>query len=181
MRCLSARGNSSVGIEVHLSKDADALAEWVYRLAFGVETAGNRRVLVQQETVKYNGEVVLDRPDADDAADSERLTETALEQIIANRSFRDVAVFFDTVTYLHLVPQLVRHGAELGGKRLENDPFGQGFLENIASTNAKTRKSRLDKIQGAIVCIVPQLKEIAFERDEVTGQAPPEGPLRQLA
>ena len=171
VRCLSARGNTSVGIEAHLSKDADAPSEWVYRLEFGVETRGNRRVLVQQETVKYDGEIVLNRPDNDDAADSERLTETALEQIIANRSFRDVAVFFDTVTYLHLVPQLVRHGAELGGNRLENDPFGQGFLENIASTNATTRKSRLDKIQGAIVCIVPQLKEIAFERDEITGQA----------
>ena len=170
VRCLSARGNSSVGIEAHLSKDADAPAEWVYRLAFKVETAGNRRVLVQQETVKHNGEIVLERPDADDVADSERLTETALEQIIANRPFRDVSVFFDAVTYLHLVPQLVRHGAELGGNRLENDPFGQGFLENIASTNAKTRKSRLDKIQGSLVYVVPQLKEIAFDRDEVTGQ-----------
>ena len=170
IRCLSARGNSSVGIEVHLSKDANAPTDWVYALEFSVEPAGNRRVLVKRETVKRNGRIVLNRPDADDTSDSERRTETALEQINANRQFRDVAAFFDSVSYLHLVPQMVRHGAELGGNRLENDPFGQGFLERIASTNANTRRSRLTKIQGAIEHIVPQLKEISFERDKATGQ-----------
>ena len=170
VRCLSARGNSSVSIEAHLSKDADTLAEWVYLLEFYVEPAGNRRVLIKKETVKHNGRIVLNRPDADDTSDSERRTETALEQINANRPFRDIATFFDSVSYLHLVPQMVRHGAELGGNRLENDPFGQGFLERIASAHANTRKSRLSNIQGAISSIVPQLKEIAFERDDATGQ-----------
>ena len=93
-----------------------------------------------------------------------------MEQINVNRPFRQVADFFDSVTYLHLVPQLVRHGTEIGGNRMENDPFGQGFLEKIAATNVQTRVSRLNKIQGAIVHIVPQLKEIVFERDEATGR-----------
>lgn len=170
LRSLSARSDPSVGIEVHLSKDANAPEEWVYRLAFAVEPAGNRRVLVKNETVTRNGQLILDRPDCDDEEDTERLTATALEQINVNRQFRQVADFFDSVTYLHLVPQLVRHGAEIGGNRMENDPFGQGFLEKIAATNAQTRVSRLNKIQGAIVYIIPQLKEIVFERDEATGR-----------
>ena len=170
LRSLSARSDPSVGVEVHLSKDADTPAEWVYTLAFRAEPAGNRRVLVKNEVVKRNGQEILNRPDKEDREDSERLTATALEQINVNRLFRQIADFFDSVTYLHLVPQLVRHGAEIGGNRMENDPFGQGFLEKIASANEKTRTSRLNQIQGAIVHIVPQLKEIVFERDTATGR-----------
>ena len=170
LRSLSSHTNAGVCIEAHLSHDADEPVEWSYRLAFTVERSGNHRILVQEETVKCNGETLLRRPDQDDKNDTERLTATALEQINVNRQFRPVAEFFDEVIYLHLVPQLVRHGNEIGGNRLENDPFGQGFLERIAATNNKTRQSRLTKIATALSHIVPQLKEITFERDDATGQ-----------
>jgi predicted ATPase len=153
-----------------LSRDADEPAEWKYRLAFTVERSGNRRILVQEEVVTHDGSILLHRPDRDDHEDTERLTATALEQINVNQSFRAVADFFGEVTYLHLIPQMVRHGAEIGGNRLESDPFGQGFLERIAATNSSTRQSRLTRIAIALAHIVPQLKEITFERDEVTGQ-----------
>ena len=166
----SHSGSAAVAIETHLSRDADEPVEWVYRLAFIVERSGNHRILVQEETVRRNGETLISRPDEDDVNDTERLTATALEQINANRQFREIAEFFNEVTYLHLVPQMVRHGAEIGGNRLENDPFGQGFLERIAATNSNTRQSRLSRIATALSHIVPQLQEIAFERDEITGQ-----------
>ena len=170
IRSLSAHSGGGVGIEVHLSRDADEPVEWVYRLVFTVERSGNHRIMVQEEFVEHNGQTLLKRPGQDDKDDSELLTETALEQINANRQFRAVAEFFDEVTYLHLVPQLVRFGAEIGGNRLENDPFGQGFLERIAATNNKTRQSRLDKIANSLSHIVPQLEEITFERDPTSGQ-----------
>ena len=170
LRCLSARVNPSVCIEIHLSSDMDEHVEWIYRLAFAVEQAGNHRVLVQEETVKHNGKIILSRPDKDDKIDDERLTATALEQINVNRQFRAIADFLDDVTYMHLVPQLIRYGSEIGGNRLENDPFGQGFLERIATSNKKSQKSYLNNIQQAVSVIVPQIKEITFERDEATGQ-----------
>ena len=170
IRSLSVHSGGGVGIEVHLSRDSGEPVEWVYRLVFAVEQRGNHRTLVQEEVVVHNDEVLLRRPTPKDIEDSERLTETALEQVNANRPFRQVAEFFDEITYLHLVPQLVRYGAEIGGNRLENDPFGQGFLERIASTNSKTRQSRLRKIAVSLSHIVPQLQEITFERDSATGQ-----------
>ena len=170
IRSLSAHSGGGVGIEVHLSRDSDEPVEWVYRLVFTVERSGNHRIMVQEEVVEHNSQILLKRPDQDDNDDSELLTETALEQINANRQFRAVAEFFDEVTYLHLVPQLVRFGAEIGGNRLENDPFGQGFLERIAATNNKTRQSRLNKIANSLSYIVPQLEEITFERDTTSGQ-----------
>ena len=165
LRSLAAHSGSGVCIEAHLTSDTEDPIEWVYRLTFTVERSGNHRVLVQEETVSKNGVVLLNRPDEEDRRDSERLTATALEQINVNRSFREIAEFFNEVKYLHLVPQLLRHGAEIGGNRLENDPFGQGFLERIANTNSNTRKSRLNKIATALSYIVPELVEIAFERD----------------
>ena len=163
-----------VGIEVHLNRDAygdrDKTAEWAYRLVFNVERSGNHRIMVQEETVLHHGKTVMQRPDQDDKDDPELLTATALEQINANRQFRPVADFFDQVAYQHLVPQLVRYGAEIGGNRLENDPFGQGFLEKIAATDNETRLNRLDQIAASLSFIVPQLEDIAFERDEITGR-----------
>ena len=170
IRSLSAHAGGGVSIEVHLSRDSDEPVEWKYRLAFNVERSGNHRTLVQEELVEHNNQVLLRRPTIEDAEDSELLTETALEQVNANRQFREVAEFFNEITYLHLVPQLVRYGAEIGGNRLENDPFGQGFLEKIASTNSNTRQSRLKKIAGSLSHIVPQLEEITFERDTTSGQ-----------
>ena len=169
IRSLSAHAGGGVGIEVHLSRDADEPVEWKYRLVFNVERSGHHRIMVHEESAEYQGKILLQRPNQDDKDDPELLTETALEQINANRQFRAVADFFDEVTYLHLVPQLVRHGAEIGGNRLDNDPFGQGFLERIAGAPGNTRKSRLTKIADSLSHIVPQLEEITFERDLKTG------------
>jgi len=58
------------------------------------------------------------------------LTQTYLEQINANREFRDIAEFFASVRYLHLVPQLVRDPDRSLGRR--NDPYGGDFLETVA-------------------------------------------------
>ena len=170
IRSLSAHAGGGVSIEVHLSRDSDEPAEWEYRLSFNVERSGNHRTLVDEEIVKYRDQVLLRRPTQEDDKDSELRTETALEQVNANREFRQVAEFFNEITYLHLVPQLVRYGAEIGGNRLENDPFGQGFLERIASANSRTRQSRLKKIANSLSHIVPQLEDINFERDSKSGQ-----------
>ena len=170
IRSLSAHSGGGVGIEVHLSRDSDEPVEWQYRLVFCEGHSGNSRIMVQEEVVERNGEILLHRPSQDDTEDTELLTETALEQVNSNRMFRPVAEFFDAVAYLHLVPQLVRYSAEIGGNQVENDPFGQGFLKRIALTDSETRQSRLDKIATSMSLIVPQLEDIAFERDEITGQ-----------
>ncbi len=123
-------------IEIELAEKADTDAIWRYTLGFRSEGTGAQRVVVSQEKVedlKINT-VLLDRPDNHDKADPEQLTQTYLEQITANKEFREIAEFFGALTYSHLVPQLLKHADQLGGYRLENDPFGQSFLERIAKT-----------------------------------------------
>jgi hypothetical protein len=77
--------------------------------------------------------------------------------------------FFQGITYLHLVPQLLKYPEQLSSSRIEDDPFGQGFLERVARTPARTRDARLRKIESALRICVPQLKELRFEKDPITG------------
>ncbi|HEX8382364.1 MAG TPA: AAA family ATPase, partial [Sphingomonas sp.] len=62
------------------------------------------------------------------------------------------------------------HGQQIGGQILEDDPFGQGFLERIARAQERSRTSRLTKIQKALQIAVPQFEELQFEKDEFTGR-----------
>ncbi len=169
IRSLAARRDPEITIEVHLAESEDALPTWRYALGLKQEARGRRQTLLTFERVWKETNQILNRPDADDEQDPERLTQTYLEQINTNLPFREVAQFLQGITYLHLVPQLLRHAASIQGRVLERDPFGQGFLERIAKTPEKIRRSRLGRIQKALQIAVPQLENLEFIRDEATG------------
>lgn len=170
LRSLHARKDPEVRIEIELSESAsDAKATWRYILAFKSEGKGQQRVLITEESVYHQGDEVLLRPLPEDESDTARLTQTHLEQINNNALFRELGEYFAATTYLHLVPQLLKHNDEISGRIIENDPFGQGLLQRIAKTPAKTRKARLDRIQKALEIAVPQFSELEFEQDPITG------------
>ncbi len=171
LRCLHARRDPEVRIEVEVAEGADATSPtWRYVLGFKPEGKGAQRILISTEQVFHNGKNVLDRPGKEDKSDDARLTETALEQIQANARFRDLAAFFGDTNYLHLVPQLLKYADQIGGKSLEDDPFGQGFLERIAKTQERTRDARLKKIGKALELAVPQFRELRFTKDSINGR-----------
>ena len=168
VRCLHARNDTEVLIDVRLSDDGDEGEEsWRYVLGFKPEGKGAQRILVSREEVWEGEQRIINRPDDDDARDRALLTQTRLEQIAANARFRKLAEFFGNITYLHLVPQLLKFSEQIGGNRLENDPFGQGFLDRIARTPEKTRDARLRKIGEALSLAVPHFRDLRFVRDEV--------------
>ena len=170
IRSLAARHDPEVTIEIHLADNADSPATWKYGLGFRQETRGHRRTYLTHERVWKHGEQLLNRPNAEDEADRDRLTQTFLEQINVNADFREIARFLQTITYLHLVPQLLRFADSIQGRIVEDDPFGQGFLERVAKVPEKTRRSRLKKIEQALKIAVPQLEQLEFIRDETTGR-----------
>lgn len=171
LRCLHARSDPEVRIEVHFSNRIDDPApSWKYILGFKSEGKGAQRLLISKEEVWEGDSKILSRPDSEDSADPLLLTETSLEQTRANRPFRIISDFFNEVTYLHLVPQLLKYGDKIGGNRLEDDPFGQGFLERVAKCQEKIRNARLRAISKALKAAVPQFKELQFVQDEITGR-----------
>ena len=170
LRCLSARQNPKIEIDITLRPSSESEDSWRYVLAIGQEQRGFRRPLVNTELVYKNDKQILRRPDSHDDEDPERLTQTHIEQVNNNSKFRDVARFFGSVTYLHLVPQLLRFSDEIQGRTIETDPFGQGFLDRVAKTNARSQKSRLSEIEKALKIAVPNLEQLKFERDPDTGR-----------
>jgi predicted ATPase len=160
IRCLAARRYPDVEIHVTLTSDSDS-QKWEYELAFYQDN--QRRPLVRKEVVRHGAQDLLHRPNPADKTDPEQLTQTHLEQVNVNRSFRELATFFSSIRYLHVVPQLVREPDRSIGRA--DDPFGGDFLEQIAKTPEKTQKARLRRIQDALRVAVPQLQEFEMSRD----------------
>jgi len=171
LRCLAARRDPEIAIEVHLADGSEDEPRWRYAIGIRQETRGNRQPILSYERVWRGDTLLIQRPDAEDAQDTERLKQTYLEQINANKDFREISRFFESITYLHLIPQLIRHEEGFAGAtRFEDDPFGQGFLERVAATPVKYQRSRLKKIEQGLRVAIPQLKELQLERDPATGK-----------
>ena len=161
IRCLAARRYPDVEIDVEL-QESGADRRWRYEIALRQDN--RRRPLLRRERVSRNGKAIVDRPDREDGKDPARLTQTHIEQVNMNRRFRDLAAFFASVRYLHVVPQLVREPDRSVGR--SNDPYGGDFLEQVAKTPERTRNARLKRVERALRVAVPQLEGIALARDD---------------
>lgn len=174
IRCLHARNDTEILLEVDVSNDDDSIA-WRYELGFNIPPKGKREPQITKErVVKFleNGssKVLLERPNKSDKKDEVLLRESHIEQISANADFRDLAEFFSGVTYVHLVPQLLKFSDQIGGRVVDDDPFGQEFMLRIAATPPRTREVRLKRIEAALQTIVPQLEDLRFLKDDITGR-----------
>lgn len=168
LRSLHARRQPDVEIDVRMDLGG---SEWRYHLKFGQDGAG--RPVVRAERVWKGDELKLERPDSFDRSDPRRLEQTHLEQVNANKDFREIADFFAAVRYLHLVPQLIRHPDRYTRTSDSHDPFGSDFLEQLArmqKERKRTFESRLRRINEALRVAVPQLQELRLERDPATGR-----------
>lgn len=162
VRSLFARNNEHgrLVLDVDLSDGDD---EWRYRLAIRAEERGFHRPIVDEERVEFNGAVVISRPDSIDRNDPERLTQTSLEQIAANKDFRGIAEYFVKTQYFHLVPQVIR---DPGRVALEaGDAYGSDFIARINGVPTQTRSAWLNRIQSALRAAVPEFESLRLEVD----------------
>ena len=168
IRCLAARKNPLVEIEVDLGEPGAKKAAWTYGIGIRQENKGKRRVLLAYERVWKNGMCILDRPDdlPEDNDDDERLTRTYLENPTTNAKFRALAGFFASISYLHLVPQLLRSVKSAEIEQAGEDFHGRNFLVRVAQTPEQTRHRRLQRTLDALSKAVPQFKGLKDEKDE---------------
>jgi predicted ATPase len=166
LRCLASRQVPGIELEIELKENGEDVPKWRYCLSFADEGRGKRRAMIRKEAVYKNGvKLFSDRPNKQDEADNARLAETYLEQTNANKEFREISEFFQRTLYLHLIPQLLKHSEMFVSKQTESDPFGQGFLNQLADTPEKTRASRLGRIEKILKKALPQFEELKFETD----------------
>ena len=162
VRSLFARNNARgrLIIDVQLR---DGENHWRYKLSVKGESGGLNRPIVDEEIVERNGEPLLRRPDHDDGEDPERLTQTHLEQIAANKSFRELAGYFSRVQYFHLVPQIIRDPARV--MSASDDPYGSDFIAQMNGTPTLTRNAWLRRMQEALQAAVPGFESLSIETD----------------
>lgn len=160
LRSLAARHHSDIVIDVQVEDD-NAEDMWQYRI--GIVQDSSFRPYLKEEQVWKSGRLILNRPNERDNEDNELLHQTHLEQTNANRDFRVIANFFDTIRYSHVVPQLIRDPERSAGRKF--DPYGEDFLEQIADAPKRTQETRLRQIQNALRVAVPQLEELKQYKD----------------
>lgn len=169
IRSLHARNPSTVGIRVELVDEDHSNKQilWSYELAFRQQTRFPKQgtALIEREIVKKNGEILLERPNERDADDKRLKEQTALEQLSENKAFRDIADHFEKVSYLHLVPQMIRNASGSQADQAGADMYGGRFVETIAQTQPRRRKAMLKKIEDVLKITVPQLEELELTTD----------------
>ena len=175
VRSLFARRHPHVKISVDAVDERGEKSDtWRYELSIHQEQRGLHRCLVESETVLKNNNPIFERPGQKDRNDPARLTQTGLEQTMFNQNFRTLAEFFRAFKYSHIVPQLIRHGSEIQGKVLPDDPFGQDFMNAIAGTHPGVQARNLNKIGRLLTKVKPEFSDtdigLKFVRDPKTGK-----------
>jgi len=159
LRCLHSRRTPYVEIDAQIGTD-DRPEAWRYLLRINVKSA--KFPTVVQEDVWKDGKSVLNREQKGDS-DAEEFSQTFLEQVNANKDFRELAKFLGSCRYLHVVPQIVRDRAR--GRSEGEDPFGGDLLRRMKDMPKKTREPRLRRISEGLKIAVPQFGEIKLEDD----------------
>ena len=155
--CLSTNQAEDIELEITLSADS---VSWIYSIGI------NQYEYLSYEKVIKNGQLIINRPDQDDISDQILLTQTFLEQVIANKAFREIADFFEAVSYFHLVPQLVRYPEISSKKILTDDSYGTNFTSRLSSIDGQLREYRLNVIEKALCQAIPQLSKISFNKND---------------
>jgi len=157
VRYLNARRHNHGRLTIAIALgDDDEPRRWEYELTITRPKGSDRRPVVHSEVVRNSRKIVYHSPDR--AADPELATQTALEQVAANKSFREVAEFLSEVKYLHLVPQIVRDPSRssISGP----DPFGGTFLAEIGQCSKRDFERRLKVLTEALQLAVPQFDSL---------------------
>jgi predicted ATPase len=163
VRCLFARKPSDLVLDVDVGTDDEPKA-WRYELVLNQPRGSNKAfVTVERERVERAGvELFADeRPQTN--PDWLSHTQTRIEQVQRNQEFRELAEFFTSMRYLHLVPQIVRDSRRhlVAG----DDPFGGDLLLPMKAIPPKSRDPRLRRIAEALKIAVPNFDALRLEDD----------------
>ena len=166
VRCLAARNFNHGHITIEATIGDDNQPDmWEYEISFKSESRGHRRPILHKERVSQNGKIILERPNKRDLKDPELITQTHLEHVNTNEKFRSIAKFLNSISYLHLVPQFVRHPGRVA--IVDNDPFGTDLLLQMAKTKPRTREKQLRNINQALKIALPQLDNMELKQDDI--------------
>lgn len=161
VRCLQARRVSYVEIAADVGNEDNA-AIWSYRIRF-TRFPHESSPTVEEEAIEHNGKHVEGQHRTKSEADPFLFSQSVIQQATKQSKFRELVDFFNSIRYLHVVPQIVRDPRR-ALERTE-DPFGGDLLRRVNETNARSREARLKRIAEALAIAVPQFAELRLQHD----------------
>ena len=169
LRSLYARGtNTHVSIAVEVTNDESS---WRYELAFSHHSVKKPYPVVVKEQVIHRAagteRVLFTRPNDPDTRDPDQLKQAYVQQLTQNQEYRALAEFFGSVSYLHLVPHLVREGQPPLASTIGADPFGRDLLDRIRAKSERERSARLKRIQHVLTIVAAPLSELELIADDM--------------
>ncbi|WP_448528801.1 AAA family ATPase [Raineya sp.] len=169
IRCIASRSNSDVSIAIVISNHQNQ-AEWEYELTFNQTGGGiaELKAVVKREFLKnlLTDTIWIDRKNNNEP--NEYLLEfTHIEQASINFNFKPFIDFLNEITYLHLIPQLLREPQSFLKTSKSEDYYGRNFFERIQTLNKNTRNAYLRRIEKALKIILPNFEKLSLETDEL--------------
>lgn len=169
LRNLNARKPSYIEIYVCLEEQKEDAADiWEYTLQFNAAGGAgeHRHINISLEQIRRNGDLLLERKYNDAGEDYLSKQFTHLEQPAINTKFRVLYDAFKNISYVNIIPQLVRESESFNPSNAFEDFYGRKLLENISETPVKTRNSRLKNIARVLKMAVPQFSDLEYVQDD---------------
>ncbi|MGX8773511.1 MAG: AAA family ATPase, partial [Bacillota bacterium] len=162
IRNLNARQPSYVEIVVKLVNSDDNDDIWEYQLRFNTADGNKSDVNISVERVVHNNMEIKHRRYKDPEEDYSTRQFTHLEQPAANKDFRVLFDTFQNISYVNIIPQLVRDTGVVVPSVAKDDYYGSSLLTRVSETAKRTRDSRLKKISAVLRLAVPQFSGLEY-------------------
>jgi len=94
------------------------------------------------------------------------LAYTHLENAVQNKLFRPLYETFASITYLHVVPQLLRDSDSFKMAPDREDYFGKNLLRRMSSLPVKTKDAYFRRINEALSTAVPQFEKLRLDQSD---------------
>lgn len=167
LRYLNARSQNYIEIFVRLTEEQGGTSvEWTYTLQFN--SAGgkheNRDINIKLEKITCGSDVLEDRKYQDGDYLSNQFT--YLEQPAMNTKYRALYECFRDISYVNIIPQLIRESDSFIPSASTEDFYGRNLLENISAAPKKSRATKLNVINKILKLAVPQFSNLEYTQDE---------------
>jgi predicted ATPase len=162
LRCKASKKQKPIIVDATIGNNANP-NEWEYALHINKRRS---QPYIRAEKVFENGNPVTERPDGKDKVDKKRLTQTFLEQSHANREFRAIADFFETIRYLHVIPQVIKEPERFMDSSYDELPlpdYGGEFIDEIRYSELKGMDRYIEIANSILRIAVPQLEKLYID------------------
>lgn len=167
IRCLHARVDADMEIEIDLSDDEHIM--WTYNLAFNSQPGSEDPLVVREIATRHckNGgpKTIFKTGET-----SNGVLQISNGGSMANNGVKRLVDFFSEIEHFHVIPQLVRFGDQIGGKLMNNDPFGQNFIEKMFLESHAAKKAKIQRIEKSLKSLLPQIQKFNLIMDKKSGK-----------